>query len=462
MCITNACWKGLQNASAPAVRFGEQTNTPHRMSIGMKLFNVLPGLARAGIAGLLSARSPLQLVVQLTDRCNARCPQCGMRSGERFPRSTLDTGFVKQIIDRFASFGGAAISFTGGEPLMIREELIELIRHAGDRKIPHIRTGTNGYIFRDHESAAYTDGIHRLAHRLAETGLSTFWISIDSASPKTHEAMRGLPGVIRGIEKALPVFESFGIYPSANLGINRNTGLKTIHPMRDVNDSAEYDRIYDGFRHAFRSFYRLVRELGFTIVNSCYPMSVDPHDGDLSAVYGASSSDNIIRFTSGEKTAVYQALFDTIPEFREKLRIFSPRSSLYSLILQHRGENRASYPCRGGIDYFFISAADGAAYPCGYRGSEKLGDFREMDLKEIRNTPFCTLCDWECFRDPSELIGPILEFRENPAGLVGKMRRDSVFMNLWREDLAYYKACSFFNGRTKPDYRKMSRFGTPS
>jgi hypothetical protein len=32
--------------------------------------------------------------------------------------------------------------------------------------------------------------------------------------------MGGLNGVIKGIEKALPIFHKHGIYPAANLGIN--------------------------------------------------------------------------------------------------------------------------------------------------------------------------------------------------------------------------------------------------
>lgn len=428
----------------------------------MDLLKGLPGISPGGIRRLIMGRSPMQLVVQLTDRCNARCPQCGMRTDEKFRRSTLDIALVKEIIDRFASSGGAAISFTGGEPLLLRDELLELIRYAGDRGVPHIRTGTNGFLFRDHARAGFADDMRRLAEALAGTRLSTFWISIDSANPDTHESMRGLPGVIRGIEKALPVFESFGIYPSANLGINRNTGLKPIRGIRDGNDPGEHDRVYDDFRQAFRSFYRLVREIGFTIVNSCYPMSVDSRDGDLSAVYAASSADDVISFTPVEKTAVYQALFDTIPEYREVLRIFSPRSSLYSLIRHHRGETSAGYPCRGGIDYFFISAADGAAYPCGYRGSEKLGDFREMNIGAIRNMPFCKLCDWECFRDPSELVGPVLDLGKSPVRLARRLLVDRVFFNLWREDIAYYKACSFFSGRIRPVYDRMRRFGPPS
>ena len=95
---------------------------------------------------ILNNRVPGQVVVQITDRCNARCPQCGMRATESFTRSTLATDAIKRIIDAAASRGVQAISFTGGEPLLDLPRLVELIRYAGDAGIPYIRTGTNGFM----------------------------------------------------------------------------------------------------------------------------------------------------------------------------------------------------------------------------------------------------------------------------------------------------------------------------
>lgn len=65
---------------------------------------------------LLKQRIPGQLVVQVTDRCNATCPQCGMRVSRVFPRSRLELGRLFSIIDAAAEKGIQALSFTGGEP----------------------------------------------------------------------------------------------------------------------------------------------------------------------------------------------------------------------------------------------------------------------------------------------------------------------------------------------------------
>jgi hypothetical protein len=168
--------------------------------------------------------------------------------------------------------------------------------------------------------------------RLAESGLHTFWISIDSADPVVHEQMRGLPGVIDGIEIALQIFHAHGIYPSANLGINKYIGGLS------QNHSTAPPEFFTFYRDAFQKYYNLVIHLGFTIVNVCDPMSIEENNRNgLRAVYGTTAAGGITRFTLAEKALVFEALYHTIPEFRHRVRIFSPRSSLFSFRQHHVG-----------------------------------------------------------------------------------------------------------------------------
>jgi MoaA/NifB/PqqE/SkfB family radical SAM enzyme len=360
---------------------------------------------------------------------------------------------AKRIIDAAAERGVQALSFTGGEPLLFLDEIIELIDHATGAGIPYVRTGTNGFLFMNSEHPDFERRISFVVERLARTKLYTFWISVDSAVPRVHETMRGLPGVIKGIEKALPIFHEHGIYPSANLGINRNIsglhdGSITDHEMR-----------YAHFWKAFRDFYRVVDIMGFTIVNACYPMSAETNAEPISAVYKATSADDAVNFSTDEKHIVFKALFDVIPEFRSRIRIFTPRSSLLALIRQHNGDASGSYACRGGREFFFVDAKTGDAFPCGYRGTESLGKYWDPDFgKRIREEKECTRCDWECFRDPSELIGPLHDLMTRPGRLVSKIVKDREWFRLWYEDLRYYRACGFFNGRVPPNTKKLERF----
>ncbi|MBN2122988.1 MAG: radical SAM protein [Deltaproteobacteria bacterium] len=416
-----------------------------------------------GLVSLLGKRIPGQLVIQLTDRCNASCPQCGMRVSQAFARTRLRRDDVKRILDAAAMNGVRVVSFTGGEPLLLLNDLVDLIQYAGRAGIDYIRTGTNGFFLRRPESAAFESRVRAVAEKLAATPLRNFWISIDSSLPSVHEGMRGLPGVIRGIEKALPLFHECGIYPSANLGINRNLSRET---MADAEKEAgcyagsSPQEFYKAYRTGFRRFYRFVEELGFTMVNSCYPMSVgeEEEDGPLAAIYGAASSERLVGFTPGEKAVLFQALLHAVSESRHRIRIFSPRSSLYSLARQYGGEAGFPYPCRGGIDFFFIDCRDGDTYPCGYRGRENLGKYWDLDGTSRPRVAECRACDWECFRDPSELFGPILQGLSHPLALGGRILKEPAFFKLWVADILYARACDFFNGRRPPHYSRLGRF----
>lgn len=403
---------------------------------------------------IMRGRIPGQVIIQYTTNCNARCPQCGMRVSEKYERTKLPLEEVKKIIDSASKQGVEALSFTGGEPLLYKDEILELIHYANNSNIQYIRTGTNGFMFMGSEKPDFKDKIHRFAQSLAETKLRNFWISIDSAEAETHEIMRGLNGVIKGIEKALPIFHEYGIYPAANLGINRNTGGLNKIPGRLINNDAFY---YD-FRNAFKAFYNFIIDLGFTMVNSCYPMSVEQDSDELKAVYGATSVNNIISFSKEEKIQIFKALIDTIPEFRSKIRIFTPRVSLYALIKQYDGNESFSFPCKGGIDFFFVNSDDANTYPCGYRGNDNLGKFYELDINAIKANPFCKACDWECFRDPSELIGYLIYRLTNPFELITKNIKDDTYKKMWKDDLSYYKACDYFNGRKSINYERLKKF----
>ncbi len=404
---------------------------------------------RIGQQLVLKNRLPGQLVIQYTDQCNASCPQCGMRVSNKFDRATLDKVRVKKIIRSAAAKGVSALSFTGGEPFLFVDQICQLATYAGENGIKYIRTGTNGFLFRNAEHADFSERIKRLADQLAATPIRNIWVSIDSADIATHEQMRGLPGVIRGIEKALPIFAERGIFLSANLGLNRNfAGASKDHDGLD----------YDDFYHGFDRFYHFVHNLGFTIANVCYPMHSDSQQSDDAAVYAATASDRIVYFSTAEKIALFQALSDVIPSHRNKLRIFTPRSSIHTLIQQYRGNTEFVTGCRGGIDYFFVDSQKGLTYPCGYRGEENLGDFCHLDLSRKADRADCRQCDWECFRDPSELFSPLLDLRQRPLYLAKRLAKDRTFFKLWREDLLYYRACHYFNGRIAPNSHRLENW----
>lgn len=404
---------------------------------------------------LLFGRLPGQLVIQYSNLCNADCPQCGMRRSENIGRYTLKKDYVKRLIDSAAEKGVRSLSFTGGEPLLFLDDIVELTNHASAAGIPYVRTGTNGFVFNNSDNQGFDKKINTIAEKLASTKIYTFWISLDSANPVEHEQMRGISGVVKGIEKALPIFHDHGIYPSVNLGINRATGGSNQVFLH--NRTAE--QFVEDFQRAFSSFYDFVFNLGFTMVNACYPMSNAAESRSFeSTVYGAASSSDVISFSREEKALMFKALFETIPKYRGKLQIFSPRCSLHGLIGKFAESKAPLFPCRGGTDFFFVECEKGRIHPCGYR-EEHQQQLPEM-VQRFGKIVDCDLCEWECFRDPSDVLGPFADIFTQPVKLCGKILREPHFFKLLIEDLRYYAACNFFNGRLAPEYGSMKRFET--
>jgi MoaA/NifB/PqqE/SkfB family radical SAM enzyme len=397
------------------------------------------------------SRLPGQLVIQITNYCNGNCPQCGMRRETEIGRVKLPAETVKKTLRDCAESGIEAVSFTGGEPFINIPEILGLLDYAGGLKIPYLRSGTNGYMFASNGEAAGLDRLIPLVESLVKSPLRNFWISMDSADTKTHEELRGLPGVIDGICKVLPVFHARGLYPAVNLGINRFIAGEMIPPLGEKGDEAAF---FENFCRGFNKFFTKAVSMGFTMANVCYPMSfATPEPGIGKPAYGAISNDIMVNFSRRELRLVFKALLKTIPAFRKSIRIFTPLSVLYALSRENSRE--LLFPCLGGICYFYMDSRDGHIYPCGYRGDEDIGvSVTELGAWSGTQQPFCKKCHWECFMDPSQLFGILRYVIRHPFKVLAGKVPDRQLLRLWFGDLKYYLACDLFDGRMPPRERK--------
>jgi MoaA/NifB/PqqE/SkfB family radical SAM enzyme len=402
---------------------------------------VLPKLRDLG--AIFFGASPGQAVIQITNYCNASCPQCGMKKAAPIPRFQLRESQVKELLDQCAKNGVDAVSLTGGEPFINPALVLELLDYGSRRGLRFLRSGTNGYMFAPGGRPAETGTLRQFAKNLAATGIRNFWISLDSADPQTHETMRALPGVVEGIRRALPLFHAQGLYPAANLGINRNVAGPPIPPL---DGPAGGPRFLEAYTAAFTAFFTKALELGFTMANVCYPMSsAQAGLAEERPVYGAISGDPAVDFSPEELRLLFRALLEVIPRFRNRIRIFSPLSVLYAL---SRDDESLHFPCLGGRAYFFIDSKDGRLYPCGYRGAEDLGADLSAAIRRGRKLkPFCLKCHWECFRDPSQLFGLARYLIRHPVSCFIKKQIDPRMLRLWFADIRYYIRHDFFNGR---------------
>lgn len=120
--------------------------------------------------------------VEVTKRCNLRCPHC-------FTASTPDahpgepTERLAGLLAAIAGAGGRQVAFSGGEPLL-RRDLAEVMRRGLDAGIESYSLVTNGLIA---DAARVTE--------LKRAGLRAVQVSLDGVDAQDHCAVRRCPPI---------------------------------------------------------------------------------------------------------------------------------------------------------------------------------------------------------------------------------------------------------------------------
>lgn len=132
----------------------------------------------------------------VTNVCNLACPHCYLDAVRR-PASgllSLEEGFkfIDELVEVGREYQYVNLVFSGGEPLARRPEIYELIAYAREKGIVPVM-GTNGTMITE-----------EVAEKLAESGLTSAGVSIDSVRPEKHDMFRGIEGAwekaVRGIK----------------------------------------------------------------------------------------------------------------------------------------------------------------------------------------------------------------------------------------------------------------------
>ncbi len=125
--------------------------------------------------------------LDLTNRCNLRCPICFANAGA--------VGYVyepsyEQIVDMLQALRdlrpipASAVQFSGGEPTL-HPDFHRIVEQAGRMGFSHIQMATNGIRMADADFAA----------RTAESGLHTLYLQFDGLGEEAHRHTRNAPGL---------------------------------------------------------------------------------------------------------------------------------------------------------------------------------------------------------------------------------------------------------------------------
>lgn len=137
--------------------------------------------------------------VEVTRRCNLRCPHCFTDSSAR-SHSGVDTEKLSWLLEELAKVGAKQVAFSGGEPLL-RRDLSQVMRRG-------LKAGIRGY-------SLVTNGLAADAARVSElrkAGLGAVQVSLDGVDAKDHCAVRQCPPIAyyRAL-RAIRLFQDAGI-----------------------------------------------------------------------------------------------------------------------------------------------------------------------------------------------------------------------------------------------------------
>jgi len=166
------------------------------MGVGIKLLQLLVRQKLTG-KGLKGKHETPQIVsFAVTKACNLRCLHCHADAREAFPNE-LTLKEAAQAIDELALLGTEALIFSGGEPLLRKDFVLNVAEHCVDAGIIPAML-TNGVLID-----------HRVAWELKDAGIMAVGIPIDSTDPEVHDRLRNVPGTfdksLRGIRACLDV-----------------------------------------------------------------------------------------------------------------------------------------------------------------------------------------------------------------------------------------------------------------
>lgn len=315
----------------------------------MKIKNLLKmGFASLN-ANLTGAKTPLNVMISVTNRCPARCSYCNIPNRQQREMTTEE---IIRLFDELKQLGTQRIALWGGEPL-IRDDIGYLIDYAKNTCGFFVSIDTNGYL---------------LPQKIAQlSNLDVVVLSFDGPAA-VHDENRE-PGSCEKVLEALRVACK-----------NHNVFTITVLTNRNVG---HIDFILEK-----------ARELGF----SC-TFQLPHHTKSL-------ASENEHTFVSDNET-YRQAIRQLIKRKREGWPIVSSYQYLQRLLKwedysRYVSPERKGLTCWAGSLYCNVDT-DGSVYPCsGTVGVVPAKNFLDIGFKgafaEI-GRPECNSCIASCFTE---------------------------------------------------------------
>ncbi|MCM8759113.1 MAG: radical SAM protein [Candidatus Omnitrophica bacterium] len=194
--------------------------------IRKSVLNVAETIVEFGVQEPLIFAQPLMIVWNITYGCNLRCKHCyqdaGILSRTKFTELNRDEKIM--VMEEIVKTNIPTFAFAGGEPLMdpVFWDVAKIGKDAG----LYMSINTNGTLITE-----------KIAEKLKEIGFAYYGVSIDGASPETHDDFRGVKGAfekaLNGIKNLIRVGEANKVCISFTVTRENKDDIEKIIRLRD-------------------------------------------------------------------------------------------------------------------------------------------------------------------------------------------------------------------------------------
>ncbi len=304
---------------------------------------------------------PHWVFFSLSHQCNYNCQMCGVKNILR--DFELDLDILKKSLDEVAAWGtDPTVLFTGGE-VFLRKDIFDIIGYSVSLGLT-TEVVSNGSLINNADIAA----------RIMDSGLSNIAISLDGATPQTHDGIRGVPGAFAR------AMEAFALLARAKKAKGRGPQISAWTTMMKENLNELFDIV------------NVAKEAGVECL-VYHPVIVTQEDMQNTIKGGH-------LWITPELLEVFKQQIDKISDYREKFGLVALLHDPYQWLGYFKGSlTRQDWKCNPFV--FVDIGPDGLVRSCG----ASFGNIRQMSLTDCLYTEQARLardkmaiCDKPCLQ----------------------------------------------------------------
>lgn len=301
------------------------------------MFKHLHNIARFASGGYIPVTGPLKAAWEVTELCNSRCLTCD-RWRIKEDRDALSHIEGLDLIKQLSTNNVVNLSFTGGEPLL-RQDIFDLISYAKNMNLTTSLSCSGHSINKKN------------AEKICHSGLDLIYISLDGASPETHDYTRGVDGSFKKTMDAINLLQKTRINSKPRILINITINSINLSEIVEIADICSNKKVE-----------------GITI---------QPIQDFSEAKFNPERS---LLLTPKHIKLLSEKIKDLIKKHSKLLPIMNEYLNNFEVFLE-KPEKLYKYRCVAAYSTVIIDSK-GEIFPCPVK-FESLGNIREKSFKEI-------------------------------------------------------------------------------